>query len=140
MGFLQPFSGAKATAQWLKSAGLTSRPFVIQPDSSGPAILAYANIASAYFPSCHCMGSFVVFNRDRIPNREVTREEMQAMVHEFGAAPVVISRWPLQEEKLRQLQLRLVYVSPRGWGAAGEDVSVYDSSNTNAAESSSGQR
>ncbi len=140
VGVLQPFSAAKATAQWLKSAGLASRPLVIQPDSSGPAILAYANIASAYFPSCRCMGSFVVLNGDRIRDREVTLEEMQALAHEFGAAPVVISRWQLQEQALRRLQLRLVYVSPHGWGTSGENVFVYDSSNPIATEASRGQR
>jgi hypothetical protein len=48
---LYPFSGAKATAEWLKDTGLASRPLVIEPDSAAPAILAFTGVRSAYFPA-----------------------------------------------------------------------------------------
>ena len=125
----QPFSGEKATAEWLKSAGLTTRPLVIQPDLIGPAILGYSGIRSAYYPACQCSGSFVILNRHRDPNRQVTPEELRELRNRSRVAAVVISRSELPEDMLKRLGLRLVYVPPHNWFWARETIFVYDSAN-----------
>jgi hypothetical protein len=124
---LYPFSGAKATAEWLARTRLTRRPLVVNPDISAPAILAYTSIESAYFPTCRCRGSFVIFRRGRDLSAEVTLQELQALHRQFGAAPIVISYWKLGEDGLQRLGLHLVYVSPNGWFWRNENLFVYDS-------------
>jgi hypothetical protein len=49
---LFPFSGAKATAEWLKNSGLLSRPLVIEPDTAAPAIIAFTGVESVGLLSC----------------------------------------------------------------------------------------
>jgi hypothetical protein len=125
--WLQPFSGAKPTAEFLVSAGLAGRPLVIQPDLSAPALLAYTGVNSAYFPTCLCRGAFVVFRRGRDLSRHVSLEELQKLHREFGSVPIVISNSSLQEDELKRLGLRLIYTSPHGWYWKDEDIFVYNS-------------
>jgi hypothetical protein len=122
-----PFSAGKPTSIWLKDAGLTGRPLVIQPDVAGPAILANSGIESAYYPACHCFGSFVVFRKGRELFRRVEPEEVQAIQREYGTRPVVISEWKLTQEETQRLGLQLRFRSPGGWFWADENVFVYQS-------------
>ena len=126
---LYPFSGAKATAEWLKDTGLASRPLVIEPDSAAPAILAFTGVRSAYFPTCHCTGSFVVFRRGRDEHRLVTVEEFRDLRQEAGASPVVISHQQLSVESRRQMGIQLLYTSPHGEFWPDEDLYVYGDNN-----------
>ena len=127
-----PFSSAKSTAEWLEREGLAHRPLVIEPDTAAPAILGYTGIASAYYPTCHCFGSYVVFRQGRDVSRQVTSKELQAQHREFGSAPVVISSWKIPDDDLQPLGLRLLYVSPHGLFWPKEDLFVYDSSDVPA--------
>lgn len=124
---LFPFSGAEPTAKWLQSAGLSQRPLAIESDLSAPSVLGYLGIQSAYFPTCRCRGSFVVFQKGRDLHRQVTAEELQTLHREFGAAPVVISAWKIPEDSRQKLNLQLRYTSPHGWFWGDEDLFVYDS-------------
>ena len=123
----RPFSGAKPTADFLLRAGLTRRPFVIEPDYAGPALLAYTGIDSAYYPTCHCRGSFVVWRKGRDEFRQVTLQELQAVRRDLGAPPIVVSNWKLNDDSLHQLGLRLLYTSPEGWYWKYGNLFVYDS-------------
>ena len=122
-----PYSGGEPTAIWLKGRGFDRRPLVIQPDLAGPAILASAGIESAYYPACHCQGSFLVYRKSRDVLRRVSREELQEIERESGSAPIVISQWKLDAEEMRRLGLRLEFKAPDGWFWVGENVFVYQS-------------
>ena len=121
-----PFSGGKATAMWVKNAGLGACPLIIQPDISGPAILAQAALKSAYYPACHCRGSFIAFRQGRDVYRRVEMEELQTIQRECRTRPVVISEWKLAQEETRRLGLQLKFKSPSGWFWRDEDVFVYE--------------
>jgi len=122
---LFPFSGAKATAEWLKSSGFASRPLVIEPDTAAPAIIAYTGVQSAYFPASHCHGSFVVFRRGREEYRQVTVEELRNLRQQSAASPVVVSHQQLPSESLKLMGIQLLYTSPHGMFWPFEDVFVY---------------
>jgi len=122
-----PFSGEEPTAEFLMRAGLTGRPLVIEPDYVGPVLFAYTGIDSAYYPTCHCRGSFVVWREGRDEFRLVTLQELQAVRRDFGAPPVVISNWEIEEKSRQQLGLRLLYTSPHGWYWKDGNLYVYDS-------------
>ncbi len=121
----KPFSGAKATVEWLKRSGLSQRPLVIQPEISAPTIIGYMGIKSAYLPSCSCNHSFVPYRQGWDQERQVTGEELHALQSQFGAAPVLISQWKLASSDLEHLGLRLLYTSPHGWAWDNENVFVY---------------
>jgi hypothetical protein len=122
---LFPFSGAKATAEWLKNSGLLSRPLVIEPDTAAPAIIAFTGVQSAYFPACRCRGSFVVFRRGREEYRQVTVGELRDLRQESAASPVVVSHQQLPRESLKQMGIQLLYTSPHGMFWPFEDLFVY---------------
>jgi hypothetical protein len=120
-----PFSAGKPVADWLKSAGLAGNPLVVQPELPAPTVLAYTGLATAYFPACQCSRPFVLYSRGWDSQRQVTLPELQALRTSTGLSPVVLSSWPLTESVQRQLELRFVYQSPKGWGFNNEDVTVY---------------
>lgn len=120
-----PFSSGKAVARWLEQHQLSTHPLVIQPEISGPAILAYAHIPSAYFPACRCSRTFLRYNQGWDSHRSVTREELQSLENSTGKSPVVLSEWPINQEDQKQLGLNLAYVSPESWAFQNEDVFVY---------------
>jgi hypothetical protein len=119
------FSGAKATADYLRSSALMGHPLIIEPDSAAPSILAYTGVSSAYFPTCHCSGSFTVFRRGRDVNQQVTLMEFKQVERDRGAVPVVISHTKLSDGFLQETGLRQVYQSPHGVLFALEDLTVY---------------
>ena len=120
-----PFSGAKATAAWLKSADLTHHPFIFQSETAGPAVIGYAGVASGYYPACRCRGSFLIIRNGWDSSRPVSSEELQSLRLEFGSSPVLLSQWQLDDATLRQIGMRLMYTSPHGWAWETEDLFVY---------------
>ena len=116
---INPFSTAHSTALWIEDNGLANRPLVVQPEVAAPAVLAYANIGSAYFPNCRCRGSFLVYRAGWEDRRLVTLEELQALQRQFGSPPLVISQWEIAKESLPRLGLQALYVSRR------KDLFVY---------------
>jgi len=136
---LFPFSGAKATAEWLKNSGFASRPLVIEPDTAAPAIIAFTGVQSAYFPACHCRGSFVVFRRGREEYRQVTVEELRDLRLQSATSPVVVSHQQLPSESLKLMGIRLLYTSPHGMFWPFEDVFVYGD-NSSSQKRSAGQQ
>ena len=119
------FSAGKSTAQWLKAAGLTTRPLVIEPEIAAPTILAYTGISSAYVPGCKCNRTFLLYRVGWDSERQVSPEELQALTSKFGLSPVVISGWELTERDLHHLRLQLLYEPPRAWAYQNENVFVY---------------
>jgi hypothetical protein len=130
----QPFSSAEATAAWLEHAGLAQRPLVVEPDYAASVVLARTGVMSAYFPSCHCQGQFVVFRKGRDETRLVSVEEIQAIKRSSGAVPVVLSHWQLSGDNLQQMGLRLLFTSPHGVFWPYEDLYVYGDSRGPKAE------
>ncbi len=125
----KPFSGAKATATWLKSSGLGLRALVIEPQIVAPAILGYTGVQSAYFPGCQCRGSILVYRKGWDSNQQISLDELQALNRESGSSPIVISNWRLRDESVRLLGLRLRYVSPLGFAWDNENLFVYSYEN-----------
>ena len=123
----KPFSGTESTAVWLKNAGLSKRPLVIQPEIAAPALIGYLGVRSAYLPSCSCNHSYVIYRQGWDRERQVTAAELQALQSHFGVSPVLISKWRLAPTDLDNLRLRLLYTSPHGWAWDNENVFVYGS-------------
>jgi hypothetical protein len=124
----QPFSSAEATADWVEHSGLAQRPLVVEPDYAASVLLARTGVRSAYFPSCHCQGQFVVFRKGRDETRLVTVQEIEAIKWSSGAVPVVLSHWQLSSDSLQLMGLRLVFTSPHGVFWPYEDLYVYGDS------------
>jgi hypothetical protein len=122
----QPFSGPKATAAWLQSTGLSRRPLVIQPKFLAPAILAYTELRSAYFPNCECYGSFLTYSSGWSDYRPVKLDELRRLSRETGVSPVVLSGWELPPSEVQQLNLRLRFTSPHGYAWNVENFFVYE--------------
>ena len=123
--FFLPFSGAKATADWLVTAGLQHRPLIIAADIAAPSILAYDNIPAAYFPTCHCRGSFTVYRAGRDDKNQVSSSEIESIRRQFGVAPVILSYYEVPEETLTTAKMKLAYTSPKGAFWQFEDLHVY---------------
>jgi hypothetical protein len=104
--WLSPFSQAKETSAWLKQTGLEKRPLVIQPDSFGAGIVAYAGIPKVYYPACKCYGSFTVWRKGRDPDRVVTQEELRALYNTAHQLPVLITNPELDAATLQRLHLQ----------------------------------
>ena len=107
-------SEAKATADWIKEAGLSNRPLVIEPDFAASPILAYTGIDFAYFPACRCRGSFIVFRNTRETERQITSGELDELQHQYGSHPIVITMRPLIDADRKHLGLRLLHVQYGG--------------------------
>ena len=123
--FREPFSGAKATVQWLKSSGLGARPLVIEPAMSAPAVVGYLGASSAYLPSCNCYKSFFDYREGSHP--KITRDQLRTLTDETGLAPVVLSNWEIAPGDAAALGLKLQFVSPKGWDWDYENFYVYES-------------
>jgi hypothetical protein len=123
-----PFSGSKATADWIRENRLDNRPLVIEPDLAAPAFLAYSSNKTAYFPACQCQGSFVDFRTGREVTRHVTSAELQSIKNKYGLSPILIVSSDLGEPNLDKLGLHLIYTSPHGWFWSGENLSAYGES------------
>jgi hypothetical protein len=134
-----PISETKAAADWIKTAGLSTRPLVIEPDFAAPPILAYTGIDSAYFPACRCRGSFIVFRKTREVERRITSGELDELHHQYGSPPIVITKWPLIDADRKQLGLRLLHVTPHAVRSIGGDVLVYGRESDSSALRSEGQ-
>jgi hypothetical protein len=123
----RPFSGAKSAATWLQSSGLDQRPLIFQSGMPGPAILGYTGVASAYYASCRCRGSFLMFNSGWGDRRQTSAEELRAVHRQFNSAPILVSQWQIDNVTLERLGLRFLYASPKGWAWDNENVFIYDS-------------
>lgn len=124
--FREPFSGARATAEWLRSAGVANRPLVIEPAISAPAMVGYLGLPSVYLPNCNCKGSFLTYRGDWAENVQVTGGELSALEHETGSAPMVLSNWEISSADVNKLGLKLEYTSPKGWDWNYETFYVYE--------------
>lgn len=120
----RPFSGAKPTADWLSSSGLSKRPLIIQSDLVAPALLAYLQTDAAFLPACNCESAVVVFRRDRDETRLVTPAQFAALENRFGASPILITNVP-DDPSPGKLGLQLLYTSPSGWFWEIENLRVY---------------
>jgi hypothetical protein len=124
--FREPFSGAKATADWLKSAGLVHRAIVIEPAISAPAVVGYLGIRSVFLPNCNCQGSFLEYRGNWATSVQVTRDQLSELRHVTGFAPVVLSNWEISAADTNNLGLKLEFESPKGWDWNYETFYVYE--------------
>jgi len=121
----QPFSSAESTGAWLEEHALLSKPLVFAPDHDASVILAEKGIKTAYFASCSCEGSFVVFSNRRSEERQITAGEIQNVWAKHGESPIVLTHWKLQPEALEHVHMALLYTSRRGFFWPYEDLYVY---------------
>jgi hypothetical protein len=124
--FREPFSGARATAEWLKSAGLEHRPIVIEPAISAPAMVGYLGVPSVFLPNCDCRGSFLEYRGSWATSVQVTRDELRELSRESGSTPVVLSNWEISAAETNNLGLKLEFKSPKGWDWNYETFYVYE--------------
>lgn len=120
----RPFSGAKPTADWLRSSGLAGRPLIVQSDLVAPAVLAYLRTDAAFLPSCNCESAIVVFRKTRDETRLVTPAQFTSLANRFGASPILITNVP-DDPSPGKLGLQLLYTSPSGWFWEIENLRVY---------------
>jgi hypothetical protein len=125
MEWQKPFSASKTTAEWLRSAGLSRRPLVVQQEIIAPVLVAYLGVKSVYIPGCSCNHSYAVYRQGWDRNRLISADEIDALQQRYGLSPVLISHKELASSDLERLGLRLLYTSPRGWAWNSEDVYVY---------------
>ena len=120
-----PYSSAESTARWLDARHLLNRPMIFAPDHAGSVILAEKGIRSAYFATCRCTGSFVVFTSSRSEERQVSAEDVARVRATSGQSPLVLTHWQLPPVDLAQMHLALIYTSQRGFFWPYEDLYVY---------------
>jgi hypothetical protein len=103
--WILPFSEGRAASSWLEQRGLEKNPLVIEPDL-GVSILAYTERPQAYYPACHCFGSYTVWNSERVQDRLVNEDELENLEHSSPLSVIVVSLSPLPTETVTNLRLR----------------------------------
>ena len=99
-----PFSYARTISTWFRQEGLNGNPLVLMP--AVPALLGYMERRSAYYPSCRCEGSFLVWRRDLVTDREVTADELDTLSHSSPLPVVVVTIQELSATSLQSLHLK----------------------------------
>lgn len=122
--FREPFSGARATVEWLQDAGLAKRPIVVEPAVSAPAVVGYLGVPSVFLPNCDCRGSFN--HGTWVKDVQVTEEQLRELTLETGLAPVVLSNWEISPADAKNLGLKMEFKSPQGWDWNYETFYVYE--------------
>jgi hypothetical protein len=110
-----PYSEGKDASDWLKQQGLDKNPLVFEPDAGGAAVLGYLERPLAYYPACHCFGSFTVYKAGRDEFREVSESELENLEHSSSLPVIVLSGSLLNGETASRLRLQLVksFTAPR---------------------------
>jgi hypothetical protein len=105
---LRPYSEAKVTSQWLQRSGLASNPMVLQPDYAGVGLVGYLQRPSAYYTTCRCFESFVVWNTQRDEQHTVDHEDLDRVRATSTLPILVITNAPLPDSTREGLGLHLI--------------------------------
>ncbi|WP_263350331.1 hypothetical protein [Acidicapsa acidisoli] len=105
---LRPYSEAKATSQWLQRSGLANNPMVIRPDYAGVGLIGYLQRPSAYYTTCRCFESFVVWNTQRDEEHVLDQEDLNRVRETSTLPTLVIMNAPLPDSTREGLRLHLI--------------------------------
>jgi len=101
-------TGVKAVSDWLVQSGLSANPIVLQRYAFSTVVVGYTRRATAYYPACPCLGSFVVWSPERDYDREVSAAELRAVFPSPARPILLVSGFPLSLERTRDLHMRLL--------------------------------
>jgi hypothetical protein len=105
MDILLPYSAGKGVSLLLQQRGLSHNPLVLQPPAHGTVVLGYLQRATAYYPACRCVASFVLYKNTWSQDRLVTRPELDALYSANHEPLVVVSMTPYKPEEEQALGL-----------------------------------
>jgi hypothetical protein len=121
----KPFSEARVTSEWLQQHGLSANPLVIEPDIVGPSILGYLQKPTAYYPSCQCFGSFIVWNKSRDVQRFATPENLRIARSDSPLPVILIARNSISAERQTQLHVKELASFTNGSDTFEQEYHVY---------------
>jgi len=105
----RPFSDDKDAALWLDRSGMHDNPIVIEPASQGTSLIGYMQKDKAFYPECNCFGSFILYNRNRHPEKQVTADQVRQLYQTSHRSVLIASRYPLSQSRQTELGVSMVH-------------------------------
>lgn len=105
MDLALPYAAGKQVSTFLEERGLSNNPLVLEPPAHGTVELGYLERPTAYYPACHCMGSFMIYKNTWDQGREVTRPELDALYAGAHEPVVVVTSTPFKADEVQTLGL-----------------------------------
>jgi hypothetical protein len=69
--FSQPYSNSRAVAAYIRTAGWAGQEIAVLADERAASVLGYLDLPSFFYVRGHRRGSFVIWDRARMPPRDV---------------------------------------------------------------------
>jgi hypothetical protein len=106
-----PISGSLQTARWIRAQGLDANPMLMEPYDGPNALLGYLNKPRAWFPACHCFGSFARRAVGIDLARPATPVDLAAARAGSALPVVLVANFPLDPTTQQTLGVEFLFAS-----------------------------
>lgn len=111
LDWMRPTSDAKEVSGWLKANHFDRNPLVLEPSEFTTGIVAYLERPNAYYPSCHCFGSYEIRDTSRRLYRMATPADLKIALGRSMLPVILISNRRLLPTEMDRLGLVQVYAA-----------------------------